>query len=236
MATLQQRADWLCEDTTPDLSGLSRGAREALSEHYRKAALLEHASVAAFSRFVMDLLSVGAPADLVEEAGRAMLDESAHARLCFGLACGFSGTALGPSPLSVQDSLDRRTLKEIVVTTVLEGCVGETIAAMEAVEALAHATDPAVRRALSRIAEDELRHAALAYRFVDWAISHFGPQVQEDVRGTFQAALTSQAPEPSGSRLAVPSHGLLSPAHRRELRARALRELVAPTLPALFAA
>jgi hypothetical protein len=47
---------------------------------------MEHASVAAFARFTLDLLALGAPADLVQSAQQALGDEIAHAELCFGLA------------------------------------------------------------------------------------------------------------------------------------------------------
>jgi hypothetical protein len=237
LATLESRADWLACEPTPELAELDTAQREALARYWESSALMEHASIAAFSRFVLDLLSLGAPPELVDDATRAMLDESAHAKLCFGLASSFAATPLGPSALGVSGSLDQRDLTEIVATTVLEGCVGETLAALEAAEALAHASDPAVRSALGRIAEDELRHAALAYRFVRWAITRFGVSVQQVVEDTFRAALyASDAQQLSDSIPAVPSHGLLSAAHRHELRCRALNELIEPTLPSLLAA
>ena len=205
--------------------------------YWQDSSLLEHASIAAFSRFVLDLMSLGAPARLVEDATTAMLDESAHARACFSLASTFAGQPRGPSRLDVTGSLDQRDLRDIVVTAVLEGCIGETVAALEAAEALEHASDPAVRWALTRIAEDELRHAALAYRFVHWAVAAHGPALAREVQATFDAVLQAQQALPDGPETAsVPSHGLLSAAHRWELRARVLHELVAPSLPALLAA
>lgn len=235
-ARLESRQDWHCAEIAPDVSDLSPQARAALARYWHDAALMEHASIAAFSRFVLDLMSLGAPPELVEDATRAMLDESRHTKACFGLANAFADASFGPSPLSVQGSLDQRSLREIVITTVREGCIGETVAAMEAAEALAHASDPAVRSTLARITEDELSHAALAFRFVRWAIAHFGEEVRQIADQTFEAELSQNPARVDTGELAVPSHGLLTAAQRAELRSRALAELVAPTLPLLMAA
>ena len=47
------------------------------------AALAEHASVASFSKFALELLAVGAPASLLQRAHQAALDEIRHAQLSF---------------------------------------------------------------------------------------------------------------------------------------------------------
>ncbi|HEX2875748.1 MAG TPA: ferritin-like domain-containing protein [Polyangiaceae bacterium] len=235
-AQLQEREDWHCAEVAPDVSKLSPPARAALARYWHDAALMEHASIAAFARFVLDLMSLGAAPKLVEDATRAMLDEARHTQACFALANAFAGASFGPSPLSVQGSLDQRSLREIVITAVREGCIGETVAAMEAAEALAHASDPAVRSTLARIVEDELSHAALAFRFVRWAVAHFGDEVRSITDQTFEAELSRAPVRVGASDLAVPSHGLLSAAQRAELRSRVLVELVAPTLPLLMAA
>jgi hypothetical protein len=57
-----------------------------------------------------------------------------------------------------------------VIGTVREGCVGETLAALEAAEALQHCEDEAARPVLERIAAEEAQHAQLAWRFVAWAL------------------------------------------------------------------
>jgi hypothetical protein len=194
---------------------------------------MEHASIASFSRFVLDLISLGAPPELIEAATRAMLDESGHAKACFGLANAFAGSNFGPSPLSVAGSLEQRHLHEIVVSALREGCIGETVAAMEAAEALEHAADEAVRRTLERIVRDELQHAALAFRFVRWAVARFGEDVRRLTNETLQSELTASPPRGGSFARGVPSHGLLSSEQRAEVRSRALAELVAPTLPLL---
>lgn len=105
---------------------------------------LEHASVAAFARFVLELIAPGAPSELVVSAQQVLGDEIEHARLCFGLASAYAGEALGPGALSAQGALDDPSFQGCVARAIHEACVGETLAAAEAIEALARATDPAV--------------------------------------------------------------------------------------------
>lgn len=58
---------------------------------------MEHASVAAFARFTLQLLAMGAPAELVQASVGAAADELDHARLRFGIADRFDGR-LGAPP------------------------------------------------------------------------------------------------------------------------------------------
>ena len=67
-------------------------ARE-LAKAWLSDALEEHASIAAFARCSMLLLSVAAPPELVAASQRASLDEIAHARDCFALARRFGALA-----------------------------------------------------------------------------------------------------------------------------------------------
>jgi hypothetical protein len=107
---------------------------------------------------------------------------------------------------------------------------------MEAAEALEHAEDGAVRRTLQQIVQDELRHAALAFRFVRWAMARFGEDVRRITNETLQNELAPSPPRSDSVALSVPSHGLLPSEQRAEVRSRVLAELVAPTLPLLLAA
>ncbi len=143
-------------------------------------ALLEHASVAAFARFSLELLAVGAPPSFVADAHRAALDEIEHARLCFALGSA-PGEGKGPSALALDGISPRARLDEIAAATAEECCAGETFAALVAARALEGATHPAARDALARIAEDEARHAELGWRFVAWAVARGGADVRRAV-------------------------------------------------------
>jgi hypothetical protein len=155
---------------------------------------MEHASIAAFARFSLQLLALGAPAMLVEACTQALADESAHTQLCFGLASAYAGRPLGPGPLDVQGSLAATELTEVVDLVIAEGCFGETSAALEALEAVESAQDPVIRAAYAQIASDEQRHAELAFRFVAWALE------QDDavVRARIERALSCCGTLPAG--------------------------------------
>ena len=62
---------------------------------------MEHASIAAFARFSLELLAFGAPPDLVEQAQAAMADETRHAKLCFALAGAYAERPIGPGALDM---------------------------------------------------------------------------------------------------------------------------------------
>lgn len=153
--------------TLPTLTDVQLRAAEGWAE----AALAEHASVASFGRFVLELMAVGAPPELVAGATRAMADEIAHARLAFGVVERLSGQARGPGALPLAGALPEHvTLRDVVMGTLAEGCVNETLAAAEARAAASVCQDPQICPVLERIAVDEAEHSALAWRFLRWAL------------------------------------------------------------------
>jgi hypothetical protein len=228
----------------PSVDGLGAGERALLTEAWMADASLEHASVASFSRFALALLAAGAPADLVERAHRAALDEVRHAKLCFALASAYAGADLapGPFPLGGEVRVDA-SLVAIAVSTVKEGCLGETVAAVVAAEQLARAKDPAVRAALARIADDEARHAELAWRTVAWAVQAGGREVRTAVAQALSQALAGSlgaARHGSGPVAAAPgsetlaAHGHLDRAAVAAVTASAMADIVAPAARTLF--
>jgi hypothetical protein len=129
----------------------------------------------------------------------------------------------------------------VVVCTILEGCIGETVAALEASEVLAHTEDAAARALLARIATEEAAHAELAWRFVAWALERGASSLRERVASTFEAAIgASEPPSPALSAGAPPfeaqllAHGLASEPLRLALRRRALSQIVSPCAQALL--
>jgi hypothetical protein len=222
--------------SSPDLAGLTADERSALAGAWTAEALLEHASVASFARFSLALLAAGAPAGLVEAAHHAALDEVRHAELCFALASAYAGESVGPGPFPVGERVEvSASLVDLAVSTVREGCVGESVAAVVAAEQLAVARDPAVRAALTRIVADEARHAELAWRTVAWALEAGGDDVHEAVTEAFRAALAARPlPATKSSRLALEAHGRLDPATTESVAAAALAGVVAPAARALL--
>ena len=236
-ADVVERSDWL-DRARHSPRALSREEREELAKSWLSDATAEHASVASFARLSLELLSLGAPPELIVDAQRAALDEIEHARLCFGLASRYRGQPCGPGPLSVDRAVRDVTLSELAVAAVREGCVGETMAAVLAGERLERATDPDVRAALAKIADDETRHAELAWRTVIWAIEQGGWAVYEAVRVAFAEAaapyLSDLSPvEGSDTSPALAAHGRLAAAAARRVERSAAREIVVPLAAAL---
>lgn len=214
--------------------------RTELAAQWSRDAQFEHASIASFGRFGLELLAIGAPAELVERAHRAAIDEIEHARLCFSLASLYGGTALGPGPLPLDASAFTSTpdLATMTHATVLEGCVNETLAALEAEAAAAQAEPEAVREVLRAIQRQETDHASLAFAFVSWALALGGAAVHVAAAAAFQQAEREakrypQQPEPAHAAL-LRSHGRLSAAQRKELRERAFVQVIAPAAAELL--
>lgn len=232
------RSDWLAEPLRA-VTGLDAATREALASAWLRDAQLEHASVASFSRFVLQLLAVGAPAALVERAQGAIGDEVKHARLCFSLASRYAARALGPGRLDVDGSLGSCDLADVAARAVHEGCVGETLAALEAESRLAEAEDARVREALTIIRDDETAHAELAWAFVQWSIQEGGSAVRAAVERAFDEARANVRtqlvePTPSLDAASYRAHGHILPAERVRAQQAAFREVIDPCRRALL--
>lgn len=194
VAPTRPSSDWLDPAQPRPEPPADAAVRRALADRFLAAAQLEHASVAAFARFALELLAFGAPADLVEDAAAAMADETAHARLCFTLAGHFGGAPVGPAPLPMEGVRPAATLALAVESAIVEGCLGETLAACDAAEEAAGPVEPILRDVWRRIAADERRHAELAWRFVRWALATGAPGVRERAAAAFDRALATPHP------------------------------------------
>ncbi|WP_437575910.1 ferritin-like domain-containing protein [Sorangium sp. So ce887] len=236
-------AGWLARGTAsgsggrqPSLADLTDEERETLADGWLRSALEEHASVASFARFSLDLMAHGAPSSLVEAAHIAALDEVGHARLGFSLASAYRGAPLGPAAFPMPPGLPvAADLVALARAVAEEGCVGETVAALVAAEQRARAEDPAVRAALEVIAEDEARHAELAWLTVAWAIGAGGEPVRRAVAEVFEAAAQSlrrpplaEAEAPRGRPAALAAHGHLTGADLHALSSAAVAQVVLP--------
>jgi hypothetical protein len=127
-------------------------------------------------------------------------------------------------------------LASIAESAFEEGCIGETIAALEARVACGDAVVDEVRAALAKIAEDETRHAELAWRFVRWAASR-DAEVIRRVERALARAMERHQHAPHGCADDAPedfaAHGRLSSSARTELRLACLRSVIAPLVSAM---
>jgi rubrerythrin len=137
-------------------------------EHFERAAAHEAAAVRAFRQLVFDLEELDAPSSMVAQAQRAARDEANHARWTLAMARGFDPQArLWPAD---RRRAARRRLSafELALENATTGCVGELFGTWLQVFQARTATESHVRDTAQRIARDEARHAALAFRLFDW--------------------------------------------------------------------
>ncbi|MFO0592968.1 MAG: hypothetical protein U0441_35835 [Polyangiaceae bacterium] len=212
---------------------------EILGRRWSERARYEHASVASFARFSMALLAVGAPPELVMRSQEAGADEVRHAQLALSLASVYAGKPLDLGPLDIDGAFTgATTLEALTLATVVEACVGETLSAVEISASAAVASSPAVRKALSTIAEDETRHAELGWAFVRWAASMGGPRLRLQIALAFEMAFEKAAiaPEvpPSDDIEPAADHGFLPSAEVASLRRAAIRDVLRPAAAELL--
>ena len=229
VAPTTKRAGW--EAAVSGLLVPDEATRARLVQHWTREAAAEHASIAAFSVISLQLLAFGAPAALVEAAHDAARDEIEHARVSFSIASHYAGTKVGPAalPLPATSSYDI-TLEQFAVDTLVDGCLGETVAALVARESAARCSDEAIARVLLRIADDEERHAELAFRLVSWAIG-VDPRCAAAVRRALDEQASTGVREVGGP---LDTWGAIADDARAFVRDRALSQIVRPCVAALL--
>lgn len=166
------------------LSGPSTCDTRAAGSYFADIAHLEAASVAAFRVMRDELRAKGAPKKLVRAAARAARDEIRHARTTGALARRFGAQPRVP----VVAAIEPRSLEAMALENAVEGCVRETYGALLATRQAARATDPVVRAAMMRIAQDETRHASLSWQVARWLDTRLAPASKRNVARAKHAA------------------------------------------------
>jgi hypothetical protein len=239
MAPVVAREGW-SKGRSPRVADLSAEERRVLAAAWATDALIEHASVAAFSKFALELMAVGAPADLVDAAHAAARDEVRHARLTFAIAEGYAGGPVAPGRFPFGGAVPVvPDLVALAVATAREGAIGETVVALLAEEARRHTDDPAVRELLAVIASDETRHAELAWRALRWMVEVGGDPVRDALAAVFadvsRNGVTPPAVTFGASEDVLAAHGRIRADGMISMVERALREVVLPCAEALAA-
>ena len=103
-------------------------AGDEVGRFFAGVAHLEAASVDAFEELARDLRALGAPAELIEQAERAAVDERRHAQITAGQARRFGAEPATPAiaPAAPRD------LERLARENAVEGCVRETFGALVA--------------------------------------------------------------------------------------------------------
>ena len=198
-----------------ELAAVSLDERRVLGAIWTREAQAEHAAVAAFSKLSLELIALGAPPELVLRANRAAMQEVQHARLCFGVASAYTGHPIGPGPLPEALAGDTVDLVRIAREALIDGCLGEGLAAEIARVGAETATDPAIARVMRIQAREEAQHAEFAWAIVDWCLLIGGARI----RKTLFAAVRGEMPPCDD----MPQHG------------RVPRRVVEPMLDTLVA-
>jgi hypothetical protein len=231
LAGVRRGGGWV--DPVAPLPALDPGRRAALADRWRDAALVEHASIAAFARVAEELAALGAPASLVARARAAAVDEERHARDAFSLAAAYSGRRLGPGAMEAPPPRPA-SIDALAIETFRDGCVGETIAARAARAAVRGCEVPAAGAALTRVALDERRHAELAWDMLAWLL----PRASAGARAVLAAerAPARVALRGRGEEAWLARHGWLDDAAEEDVARAAWADEIRPRRAALLGA
>jgi hypothetical protein len=107
---------------------------DARAARWVSQGLGEHASVASFAAFSLQLMINGAPFSLLAGAAKANADEVRHAEQSFALASRFAGHAITaePFPRHAISSMQPQSLEKLAEAAFREGCIAETLSVFDA--------------------------------------------------------------------------------------------------------
>lgn len=212
-----------------------RGRLARAAARWREAAQYEHASVASFTRAAAELAALGAPAELVDRHRDAARDEARHATSALAIAGVLGGAAVrfgAPPPIDHAP----RALRAVALEALIDGCWGEAAAAVIARVGASRA-EPTIADALATVADEETRHAELAWATVRWATDR-APGL---VDALLEAAAEHRALRVAAARATQPGEdrldrwGLLGPHETASIELEVLARVVVPVLRTLAA-
>ena len=190
-ADLTKGSNWT-RGEKPDVSHLDAATRDALEALWLHDAQKEHASVPAFSRISWLLVSVGAPAELLEWSHRAAIEEIEHTQLCFALAQGYSNSGCSytvkPMPKLLSGGLDLKENPLIVLAkeSLSDGCQLEDYNADVAAACAEACEERVTRNVLKQIALEERSHAEFSWRILEWTLNQSPIQVRSAIKQSYK--------------------------------------------------
>jgi len=215
---------------------LSEEERTKAAAYWAKVAMMEHASVASFSRFSLELMSVGAPTELLALAHQAALDEVRHTQISLGIANQFSSTTFTPGSFPISSQVADFAfgdMAKVATSAALEGCIEETLAAAVVFYQAEHMGDSNHKISLRAVAFDEASHAALAWRAVQWMTST-SSEVHAAVSAVFAEMAQQFKSTPEAFAVPTLQHlGLLDQGTMAKLQHGAWHQVVVPTAVSL---
>ena len=144
--------------------------RSILAQYWYRVAFMEHASIGAFTRLILELLSLGAIPVILRTAASSVIDEIHHAEISFSLLSHYSGESIGPweYPWIVWSWFRKVTKLNLAKEGFIDGLVGEGIAANIALWQSINTTDLALKNMFRIIYEDEIKHSIFWWEIVNW--------------------------------------------------------------------
>lgn len=145
--------------------------RDAVGQYLAAMAHLEAASVSAFRIIERELRLHGAPDSLIRAARGATHDEIRHART-FSRLARLRGASIPKVKLAPSEP---RSLEELALDNLKEGCIGETYGAAVALFQSRFAQEATLRDAFAHIAEEEIQHAEFSWELDAWLRTQLAP-------------------------------------------------------------
>jgi hypothetical protein len=168
---------------------VTRASAQVLGE-WRARVAAEYTSAAVTQHFVLWLMQLGAPPDLVDAGLAIVTDELVHSRMSHDVLVAAGGGA-PPALDRATLGLERRRASlelDVLCEAVRVFCLGETVAVPLFAHLRSRCTVEVARAALDRILVDEVRHRDFGWDMLDWLLqSPLGP----DVPSVVEAALPS---------------------------------------------
>ena len=205
--------------------------RQILCEFWLRTAQMEHASVASFHQFALDLMRFGASPELLMRTNKAITDEISHAKAAFAITEGFLGQSVSPGEFHMQIQ-PAKDLPDFAKSVALEGAINETIAVVLATLQRERCTDKAIKKFLADVIREEAQHAELAWDTLRWLVKKGGDDVVDSL-----LSLTRKEFVPDVSSfpvIGIPSHGLPSQTVTFSVLKHAYQHIVIPNLKVIL--
>ena len=217
------------------IDGMDATLRRKVGETWVRRAHEELKAAMSFTLLTRELLTVGAPPDVLARVARAVGDEVRHAEILRALGSRYLGAeARGPPGMSVEPSAlgdHPRLLASLHAVTLC--CVSETIASVFIEASHEAAVSPSVRASLGIVLADEVEHGRAGWAYLS--------SLRDDraVMAAVQGAMVPMVRKALACWLdfeaitlpdGAPEHGLLSNDEVRACVITALRDLVLPGL------
>ena len=226
VATIEIGSDWI-EGPSPESFHLTIEQRQVLATFWLRTAQFEHASVASFHQFGLDLMRFGASPDLLMRTSKATMDEIAHAKAAFAITEGFLGHPFSPSEFQMKLQ-PAKSFAEFAVSVAMEGAINETLAVVLATLQHDKCEDHAIKKFLTEIIKEEAEHAELAWDTLRWLIDVGGEEVVDALWEIIQRDFIPDVT--SFPVIGIPSHGVPSQTMAFSVLQNTYRHVVIPNL------